>query len=200
MPRMKMRKGACVPFPEELFEGYAKRGHSIIANVGADKLLDLFKKFIVAHDEPLFFILELPTNRNDEIGMRSGVNEGLHNNVYYIDGCSQAEAMGIIEQYGQLLINDGMCAFGFGGHFSHDELMVGKYNVVTGFSKNPSAFDKIFGELGIGLEKEIVTAWNTFNQEHPGVSNSIVTDGHSVYELPELLKERGMYFAERRQQ
>ena len=78
--------------------------------------------------------------------------------------------------------------------------MVGKYNVVTGFSKNPSAFDKIFGELGIGLEKEIVTAWNTFNQEHPGVSNSIVTDGHSVYELPELLKERGMYFAERRQQ
>ena len=94
---MKMRKGACVPFPEKLCEGYARQAHSIIANVGADKLLDLFKSFILAHDEPLFFILELPINRSYEIGIRSGVNEGLHKDIYYIDGCAQTEAMGIIE-------------------------------------------------------------------------------------------------------
>ena len=37
---------------------------------------------------------------------------------------------------GDLMINDGLCSFGFGCHESNDEIMFGKYNVTTIFSRN----------------------------------------------------------------
>lgn len=32
---------------------------------------------------------------------------------------------------GELLVNDGLCSFGFGGHNSNNEIMVGKYNLIS---------------------------------------------------------------------
>lgn len=63
---LKLRKGCKVPFNEKLFEGYERNGNIIYANVGADKIIAVLTHFISIHNEPLFFILELPTKLDEE--------------------------------------------------------------------------------------------------------------------------------------
>lgn len=196
---LNLRNGSKVPFPEKLSEGYEYSEPCFTANVNADKLEAMIKHFIALHNEPLFYILELPTRQQDETEVRSGVVEALHKDVYYIDGCTQDEALAILRETAELTINDGMCAFGFGCHKSHDEIMVGKYNVVTVYTRDKSTYDGFFEEHGIAFTENLVTAWNTFSRRHPGESSTVDTNGRSVYDIPEILKDRGIFFAERRQ-
>lgn len=49
--------------------------------------------------------------------------------------------MVIISRVSDLMINDGMCSFGFGCHTSNDEIMVGKYNVVSVYTQNKNTFE-----------------------------------------------------------
>lgn len=196
---LNLRNGSKVPFPEKLSEGYEYNKPCFTANVGADKLEAIMRHFITLHNEPLFFILELPTRQENETEVRPGVVEALHKDAYYIDGCTQEDALAILRETADLMINDGMCAFGFGCHQSHDEIMVGKYNVVTVYAQDKAVYDGFFEEHGIALTENLVTAWDTFSQEYPGESSIVDTDGKSVYDIPEILKERGIFFAERRQ-
>lgn len=122
---LKLRKGCKVPFPEKLSDGYQYIDAGIIANVSADKIKSVLEHFIGLHDEPIFFILEIPSNLDDEDEVRSGVLEAIHRDVYYIDGCTAEEALTILIRAADLMINDGLCVFGFGCRRSQDEIMVG---------------------------------------------------------------------------
>ena len=129
---LNLVKGYKISEPEKLNEGYEVISEvSITANVNAEKIFDVFQHFIVMHDEPLFFILELPVTSDRETPIAPGIVEKLHKDVYYIDGCSREECLVLMERYGELLINDGISKFGFGGHESQDEIMLDKYNVVV---------------------------------------------------------------------
>ena len=55
----------------------------------------------------------------------------LHKNVYYIDGLTAEHSLVLLERYGELLINDGLCQFGFGLHNNTAELMSNKYNLLS---------------------------------------------------------------------
>ena len=194
---LNMKSGCKVPFPEKLEEAYQTKENVITANIGIDNIEAVMQHFIVMHEEPLFFILELPTNANDEIQIRQGLH---HKDVYYIDGCSQNEAIAILMRVGDILFNDGLAEFGYGGHESGDEIMFGKYNILTIFSNNTEQYDEFFEAHGIKKVSELVTAWDTFSQEHPGFSKRITVAGKDIYSIPEQFKESGMYFAERREE
>ena len=73
-----LRAGCRVPFPEKLFEEYMLMENQIIANISADKIRTVIEHFICIHEEPLFFILELPSKQYDEKEIRLGVVEKLH--------------------------------------------------------------------------------------------------------------------------
>ncbi len=195
---LKLRKGCKVPLNEKLFEGYERSGNTIYANVDADKIIDVLKHFITIHNELLFFILELPTKLDDEKRIQSGVMNNFHKDIYYIDGCSQEKALAILEQIGELLVNDGLCSFGFGGHLSNNEIMIGKYNLVSIYEKKQGTFDRFFEAHDIKIVEQLISAWDIFTREQPGESECINTDGKNVFDIPEMLKEWGMYFAERR--
>ena len=190
---LKLRKGCKVPFPEKLQEGYTRNGRQITANVSADKIAQIMMHFIKLHDEPMFFILEIPSNLKDE----AEIANVRHKDIYYIDGCSADEALNILHQIGELVINDGMSAFGFGGHRSQDEIMFDKYNVTTLFSREPSKFDGFFEEHDIPRADHLITAWDTFSQDHPGECQIVTTDGQDIYSIPE--RYGGMYKAEQRE-
>ncbi len=196
---LKLRKGCKVPFPEKLSEGYMCMDFGFVANVNADNIEMLIAHFIAIHNEPMFFIFELPSKQNDETEIRPGVVESLHKDVYYIDGCTQEEALVILNKISEVLINDGLCSFGFGCHKSRDEIMVGKYNVVSVLTANPDVFKGFFEEHNIQCKKELVTAWDTFTREFPGESFRVDTDGKSAYDIPDALKDWGIYFAEQRE-
>ena len=56
-----------VSLVENLFESFTKlTEHHLMANVHAEKILEVFQHFIAIHDEPLFFILELPVSSDRE--------------------------------------------------------------------------------------------------------------------------------------
>ena len=103
-----LRTGCKVPFPDMLAEGYTIEESRITANISADKIKSVMEHFICIHDEPIFFILELPAKQEDEIEIKPGIVETTHTDVYYIDGCTQEEALAILLRVGDLMINDGL--------------------------------------------------------------------------------------------
>lgn len=167
-------------------------------NVDVEKIKEVFQHFIVMHDEPLFFILELPVTCDRENPVAPGILEETHKDVYYIDGCSQEECLVLLERYGELLINDGMNRFGYGCHESQDEIMLDKYNVVTIYSQQLSNYNDFFEAHGIEKVESLITAWDTFSDATPGQAERCDYEGKSVYDLPEELEDWGMYLADTR--
>ena len=197
---LKIRKGFKVPYPERLSEGYKNTENGFIANVDADKTMSVLEHFIAIHDEPMFFILELPANLEDEKEVRPGVLKDTHRDVYYIDGCTVEQALVILIRVGELLINDGMATFGFGCHQSYDEIMVEKYNTVSIYTRDKDFYDGFFEAHDIKNMESLITAWDTFDMYHPGRSERVDTDGVSVYSIPEIFRDWGIYLAERREE
>ncbi len=196
---LQLRKGAKVPFPEQLCEGYEIRENMITANISANKIEMVMAHFICMRSEPVFFILELPVRQYEETESSPGVVEAFHKDVYYIDGCSRDEALTILSRVGQLMINDGLCSFGFGGHKSQEEIVLGKYNIATIFSRNAESFRDFFKEHDIPEVSNLKTAWDTFSQDHPGSSEKIITNGKDVYSIPVDFEKWGIYKAEIRE-
>ena len=198
-------KGAHVPDAASLCEAYTigrqVRGLTAIhANVGADKLLPLFTAFIRAHrNEMLFFILEIPCNQGEEQAIGNKETAGTHKNVYYIDGLSEEEAYAILQEKGELLVHDGVSAFGFGGHDSQEELTKSRYNCCTAFTKDIPAFAKLLEGQRIFRTEHLVTAWDTFSQEQPGCCMTYSVDGELIYDLVSYFKDWGIYLAEQRE-
>ena len=196
---LNLVKGHRVNLVENLFESFTKlTEHHLMANVHAEKILEVFQHFIVIHDEPLFFILELPVSIDREKVIANNIIKESHKDVYYIDGCSREECLALLIRYGDLLVNDGLSKFGFGGHKSHDEIMLDSYNVVTIYSKELSKFNDFFEPHNIQFVEELVTAWKTFSKTSPGISEIYESNGKTVYDLPEELAEWGIYLAETR--
>ena len=196
---LNLVKGHQVSLVENLFESFTKlTEHHLMANVHAEKILEVFQHFIVIHDEPLFFILELPVSIDREKVIAKNIIKESHKDVYYIDGCSREECLALLIRYGDLLINDGLSKFGFGGHKSHDEIMLDSYNVVTIYSKELSKFNDFFEPHDIQFVEELVTAWKTFSKTSPGISEIYECNGKTVYDLPEELAEWRIYLAETR--
>ena len=196
---LNLVKGHRVSLVENLFESFTKlTEHHLMANVHAEKILEVFQHFIVIHDEPLFFILELPVSIDREKVVEKNIIKESHKDVYYIDGCSREECLALLIRYGDLLVNDGLSKFGFGGHKSHDEIMLDSYNVVTIYSKELSKFNDFFEPHNIQFVEELVTAWGTFSKTSPGISEIYESNGKTVYDLPVELAEWGIYLVETR--
>ena len=196
---LNLVKGHRVTLVENLFESFTKlTEHHLMANVHSEKILEVFQHFIAIHDEPLFFILELPVSIDREKVIEKNIINELHMDVYYIDNCSIEECLVLLIRYGDLLVNDGLSKFGFGGHKSHDEIMLDSYNVVTIYSKELSKFNDFFEPHNIQFVEELVTASETFSETSPGISEIYESNGKTVYDLPEELAEWGIYLAETR--
>lgn len=190
-----MKKGCRTPYPDRLNEGYEISENQTIANVGADKIYGIFEDFLKEREEPLFLFLEIPTGLSD---LPKG-ERGAYTDVFYLDGMDKSGCLELIKEYGELLFEDGMLSFGFGGHFSQEEIMWGKYNVLTFYSSDPRNIVPILEKHGIFRTEPLITAWETFSEKYFGVSEAL-KGKITIYDLPTLLKPRGLYFAERRKE
>lgn len=66
---LNMKKGSKIQNADKLNEGYKIEEYGFTANVNVEKI------------EPMFFILELPTNLDDETQVRPGVLETTHKDI-----------------------------------------------------------------------------------------------------------------------
>ena len=198
---LEMKKCCKVPYPEKLFEEYEVKENTIYANVNASKVLEMMKRFIDMHDEPLFFILEIPCKYEDGITeSKKLVNLSENNDVYFIDGMNADGAKHILDSIGVILVDDGMNLFGIGCHEAQDEILFGKYNVMTVYTAETEKYNAFFDAFGIKKVDSLVTAWDTFDKEHSGECTLYVSkeNGKTVYDIPEDFKEYGMYFYKQR--
>lgn len=196
---LKMIKGCRIHNPAMLYEGYEQIDSGFVANVDADKIQSLFENFVKLHNEPCFVILEVPTNVKEETTFLLNGTSPLHKDVYYIDGLTPARAVEFLNVFGEWLIHDGLSSFGIGIHSGANEIVTGKYNVVTVYTRDKQKYDGFFETLGIRQASDLKTAWDYFNSDAPGDSFLYTYKGKNIYDLIEHLKQYGLYFAERRE-
>ena len=196
---LNMVKGCKVIDPSILFEGYARLESGFVANVNAEKIQPLLESFVKLHNELCFIILEVPTNAKEETALKSGGTQPLHKDVYYLDGLTPERAIEFLNMFGEWFVHDGMTSFGIGIHSGVNEIVIGKYNVVTVYTGTPHRYPGLFEEHGIPQVAELRTAWDYFTSEAPGESFVYSYKRKTVYDLVELLKQYGLYFAERRE-
>lgn len=192
---MNFSKGYNVKNFNQIFEGYELKDNIATANISNEKLKTVIIEFINKLTEPCFFILELPVTRNQELQLSKKEFTKFHSNVYYIDGLSKSHLFEIMEKYDDLLINDGLCEFGFASHVTRDEIFVCKYNVVKIFS-NAINVENFFANLNIKKFDKLLTAWEFFSKDCYGDSYLVETNGLTVYDLPNKLSYYGIYLAE----
>ena len=192
---MNFSKGYIVPLRDEVEEGYDYKGKTATANVSYEKMKEVILGFIDSLVEPCFFILELPATRQQEEMLRENNCAPFHSNVYYADGLSKKQLLKIIDSYGEILINDGVCEFGFASHITRDEIFICKYNMVKIFSTDKEMIKNLFDRHNIPRRESLKTAWDTFSQNSPGDSKTIEIDGLTCFDLVDKLESFGLYFA-----
>lgn len=201
----KLIDGAKFDFCYQLKEEYEFDGEWIYANVSAEKILPVFYEFIEKEVDCRFCLfIEIPSNIKDENPLAVSEDgwyhfQEKHVDVYYLDNISADYLKGLLESYGEILVNDGMSHFGILSR-SGNEIGKYKYNVIKAYSPcdDIPKIAKIFESFGIVKTENLVIAWNYFSEEHFGESKIIKVNGASVYDVVDLLKEVGMYKYEQR--
>ena len=180
---------------DEVHSAYSVEENGISAIVSAEQMFPLIIDLIKQLDEPVFFFIELPCKEEEELKLRKSKTDPMHYNLYYLDNCTLPVAEAIMKRYGPLLINDGLCRFGFGAHHSGEEIYCLKYRMISVFG-DAKKFSKCFGKHKIPCEQGFITLWDTFSDETPGVSSSVEINGETVYDIVGNLKSEGIYHAD----
>jgi len=191
---IKIKKGSIIPENIKIKEEYKVENDTIVLNIDVDKINKLLKSFVNLQKEELFLFIEIPTNINE-------LNEEKENytDVYYLDGISINEIDELLNGYGDILINDGLCEFGFGVKSFNEEIMSLKYNMITIYSKeNVNKYIDLLNELKINKTIDFKSAWDYFTEENPGISKLYEKEKQTVYDIIEILKEKGLYLGERK--
>ena len=180
--------GVEVELDEKITSAYTENEDGFEAVVSAERIAPLVNSFIGLLDEPVFFFLELPKNINDED------NDGY--DIFYLDNCTLPVAKAIMKRYGELLIQDGISRFGFGSHMSNYEIYVRDYQQVSIYYPEKKKAAALLGDLDIKKTDKLITMWDGFSEETPGISIRVELNGENVYDIPENLRSEGMYRSE----
>ena len=191
----KTAKGISIPFPEMMREEYQVHPFSVRLNLSFEKIESMLLDFIMELKEPLFLVLEMPLNLSEEEQLRKESTDPFHKKTCYLDGQSKQQIIDIIEQFGNILLNDGISAFAVASHAVKEELYIQKYKVIDIFCDPPRKYVPLLEKYNLTETSQLTTVWDTFSQDHPGESRCIKIDGKDIYDVYQSLVERGMYVA-----
>lgn len=187
--------GVTIPFPEKMKEEFQVFEHSVRFNLSFEKILPMLDEFLDGLEEPLFIVLQLPLTQQEEVGLRKDKTDTLHQKVCYLDGQSKEQVEAILQQYGDLLLNDGMSQFAIASHATHDEMFIQKYKLIDIYCNAPSNYYHFLKKYSLTQTDKLVTAWDTFSHETPGEVRRIEMNGIHVFDVYDELVKLGMYDA-----
>lgn len=198
---LKMIKGVKINNTDILNEEYMVDDNWIIANINVDKILKVINEFVDMQKDSLFLIIEVPTNIDNEEIKDNKIYQ-IHKDVYYLDNISISFAKELLDSFGNLFINDGMAQIGIGNHLTGAEIITDKYNVVLIYNGRDDVekYMNLLSKNKIKKVEKLITARDFFTESNPGECNCIIEGGKTVYDVVNILiKEAGLYFAERRE-
>lgn len=192
---INIASGVKIPHPELIEEKYICGNNFIRLNISFEKLLPLIKEFLALLPEPIFLFIHLPLKKQEEDKLHKPGEFKLHSEILYLDGQTKKQIAEILDQHCNILLNDGLSQFGISSHKTGDEIFIQKYKIVSILSKNINSFIPLIENHDVVKTTTLVTAWDTFTQEAPGISTSVIIDGKDIYYVIEELKKLGMYSA-----
>ena len=187
--------GVKIPFPERIAEKYKLDERGLYANVSFEKIRPLIEDFLDQLCEPLFLFIHLPLREKEEKELFDKGADTFHAELLYLDGQTKKEIREIMKEHGDLLLNDGMVQFGIASHKSRDEIFIRKYKLVDIFSNDIKQYIPLMQKYDIVETEHLITVWNTFSKEHPGECSKVIINNQDIYDVVEMLKEKGMYQA-----
>ncbi|MDO5602965.1 MAG: hypothetical protein Q4G07_09370, partial [Oscillospiraceae bacterium] len=115
---IKWIKGAAIHDSDMLLEGYRIENNSIVSVLHADNIIKVITSYVQFYSKyPFFFFLEVPCRAQEEEKLHSDDGK-LHRNVYYLDNIGADEVLKYLKIFEDILVNDGLTAFGIGNHES----------------------------------------------------------------------------------
>jgi hypothetical protein len=171
------------------------KGHRFTVNVSADNIEKIFMGIVSLLKEPLFLVLEIPANSQDEKKLRVSDNTPFHKDIFYLDGINYETFSNIYAEYQVLLENDGYISFGIGSH-NGEEVFVGRYKIFSIFVKETQRYVNLLNESGFLEVKELKTVRENITPEIPAKRKRVTVGELDIYKMVERLKELGLYFAE----
>lgn len=179
----------------EVHSAFYADENGISATLSAEIFCSVITDLVDELCEPVFFFVELPCSDDEEKSLRKSKKDPFHYNVYYLDNCTVPVAKAIMKRYGELLVNDGLCRFGFGSHKDDEEIYCMKYQVVSVYG-DAKRFKRVFEKHDVPEEMGFKTLWDTFTNDTPGTSSAVEINGETVYDIVSNLKKEGLYLSD----
>lgn len=191
---LKLKTGCVCSFGDLLFEEYEAGDGYIKANVSIDKIEKLVQYFVMVHDEPMTFTLNLPVDEEADAGVVA----------YEIERCSVEDMLLVMIRAGKVLFEDGVSSFEIEGDASGDRISFGRFNVMEAFGQDLEFVEDFFGPHKVRKVDKVTTAFDIISGEAPEVPGGddegqltwecrVYEDsGKTVFDLPEKLAEMGM--------
>ena len=168
--------GVTVPYPEKLNEQYLRDGNTITANLSFEKLSDFIHAFYAELDEPLFLAVH-PDAEADE--------------VWYLDGMTKKQLTMILDGYGELLCCDGLVMFAIGSLTTRGGAFRAEWCLI--YSETVERFEPLLRQFDVEKTPNLVTAWDTFSEAHPGSAERLEVAGQTIPDMIRELCRIGMY-------
>ena len=169
---------------------YAVKDGKIIANLDAPLILDMVLRFLyINKDKALSFYLETPDNLKAEADF---TNDSTPKNPMFAFNASFEsfeKASGVLFFFSEILAKDGLCRYKF--RADNDEIYCEKYNIVTITCEDTEKYGKLLCDMKIPRTDNLVTAYDTFSKETPGMSKRVFYKGMSAKDLPQLFRQYG---------
>lgn len=184
-------------------EGFVEADDGIDAQVSAEHIQIVLENYLAVNQEAdLFFFIEVPVKLDEEkivkppMETEPGILASNSRKVYYLDHIDAETCLKLLALFKEILINDGLSAFGFGTKDS--EIGKYKYNEILLYNHDETRdWKNIFALAGIPEKEDLTFADDFFTDENPGVAERYDdANGRTVYDVIEVLKENGLYEAE----
>ncbi len=186
--------GNSLPDLTGLENAYAVDGSAVTAVLSAQQHLPLLRAFTQAMSEPEFFFIELPCTDDEEKELDGG---DCHYKLYYLDNCTKPVIKAVLDRFGDLLCEDGLCRFGFGENEKSTEIYIREYGVISIWCEEDELLKKaeeILKGLGAAKKQSIVTPWDIISPDNPGTQTAVTYEDMRTEDIPDMLKDAGMYF------
>jgi len=183
----KTALGVTIPFPERIKEEFQVFDNHILLNLSFEKIELMVDDFLARLSEPLFFVFEIPLTQQEEAKIRKSDACPFHKKVCYLDGQSKMQIKEILQQYGSLLLNDGMSQFAIASHITNDEIFIQKYKIISIFCKETEKYIDFLIQYSLAQTDNIITVWDTFSRETPGETRKIELNNMDIYDVYDKL-------------
>ena len=178
--------GVSSPGADKVKSSYSCVGRDVNGILSAEMILPCAREYISLLPKQVFFFIDLPRQDSDDCY-----------DTYILD-CTKKVALALLDHYGDILVNDGPSRFGFGGYPYEDEFMFGEFQEFTAYCDSVKA-DKLCGmldKLGAVKQDKADSLRNYMSDDDEGILSPVESDGITVYDLPELLHDAGMYMVD----